>query len=359
MHITDKEKITTYYQALLDRKQSFVGIFYVAVKTTSVFCIATCRARKPKLENVIFYTTFKEALAHGYRPCKVCKPTENANEAPEQVKVAIGLVKDNPKEKITDYYMRKNNLSPEFIRRWFKKNYNITFHAYQRMYRINTAFNELKEGKSATATAFDTGYESLSGFGYTFKKLVGKSPQKSVGQAIILINRFTTPLGPMFVCATEKGICLLEFVDRKMLETEFKDLQRLLNAKIIIGENAHIQQVKKELIEYFNIERKDFEVALHTPGTEFQNLVWSSLRVIPYGGTSTYKKQAALVRKPNAVRAMAAANGHNRIAIVIPCHRVIGTNGDLIGYGGGIERKRWLLEHEKRNLSKIHNSSNT
>ena len=99
MLITDQEQINTFYQALLDRKQSFVGIFFVGVKTTSIFCIATCRARKPKLKNVAFYTTFKEALDNGYRPCKICKPTENAHEAPEQVEKAIALVKENLKEK--------------------------------------------------------------------------------------------------------------------------------------------------------------------------------------------------------------------------------------------------------------------
>lgn len=348
MQITEEKKIATYYQALLERKQNFVGLFYVGVKTTSVFCIATCRARKPKLENVIFYTTFKEALDHGYRPCKICKPTENAHQAPEQVEQAIQLVKENPKEKISDYRLRQSNISPEVVRRWFKQHYGLTFHAYQRMYRINNAFIELKSGKRTTETAFDTGYESLSGFGYTYKKLLGQSPTKSVDQAVILIHRFTTPLGPMFLCATEQGICLLEFVDRRMLETEFKDLQRLLKTKIIIGENAFIQQAKKEMAEYFAGERKTFTVALHTPGTDFQRLVWQGLQEIPYGTTSTYQQEAARIGKPKAIRAMASANGFNRIAIMVPCHRVIGKDGALRGYGGGLERKRWLIDHEAK-----------
>ena len=199
MLITENRKIKIFYKALLDRKQSFVGIFFVGVKTTLVFCIATCRARKPKLENVEFYTTFKEALDNGYRPCKICKPTENANKAPKKVEKAIELVKKNPKEKITDYQLRQMEISPEIVRRWFKKNYGITFQAYQRMYRINNAFLELKKGKNTTNTAFDTGYESLSGFGYTFKKLIGEAPSKSKNKNIILINRLTTPLGPMFI----------------------------------------------------------------------------------------------------------------------------------------------------------------
>lgn len=349
MLITEDNKIKTFYKALLDRKQSFVGIFFVGVKTTSVFCIATCRARKPKLENVEFYTTFKEALDNGYRPCKICKPTVNANQAPEQVEKAIRFVKANPKEKITDYQLRQMKISPEIVRRWFKKNYGMTFQAYQRMYRINNAFLELKNGKNATNTAFDTGYESLSGFGYTFKKLVGKSPTQSKDKNIILINRLTTPLGPMFICATDNGICLLEFVDRRMLETEFKDLQRLLDANIIIGENQHIKQAKKEIKEYFEGQRKIFNVKLETPGTDFQNQVWKCLQKIDYGKTTTYQSQAEKINNPKAIRAVASANGFNRISIIVPCHRVIGKDGKMTGYGGGIERKQWLIDHERNN----------
>ncbi|AXG72052.1 bifunctional transcriptional activator/DNA repair enzyme Ada [Kordia sp. SMS9] len=350
MRITDHKKIDTYYNALLERNSNFVGIFFVGVKTTSIFCIATCRARKPKKENVTFYTTFKEALDNGFRPCKVCKPTENTNEAPEPVEKAMALIKQHPKAKITDFQLRQQNIRPEVVRRWFKKHYGMTFQAYQRMYRINTAFQELKQGKKTTHTAFDMGYESLSGFGYTFKKLVGQSPQKSKDQNIILINRLTTPLGPMFICATDNGICLLEFVDRRMLETEFQDLQRRLNATIIFGENTHIQQGKEEVKAYFEGTRKTFDVALETPGTDFQRHVWKALQQIDYGTTTTYQQQAKNIGNPKAVRAVAAANGYNRIAIIIPCHRVIGKDGKMTGYGGGIERKMWLIRQEQTYL---------
>ncbi len=352
MQITDKKTINTYYTALLERNQQFVGIFFVGVKTTSVFCIATCRARKPKLENVEFYTTFKEALDNGYRPCKICKPTENANKAPKQIELAIQLVKENPKEKITDYQLRQKGISPDVVRRWFNKHYGMTFQAYQRMYRINNAYQELKKGKNTTHTAFDSGYESLSGFGYTFKKMIGKSPKNSNEKNIILISRLTTPLGAMFACATEKGICLLEFVDRRMLETEFRDLQKRLNAKILTGENKHIIQVKKEIAEYFEGTRKTFDVKLDTPGTDFQQSVWNALQEIEFGTTTTYQTQAEKINNPKAIRAVAAANGYNRISIIIPCHRVIGKNGKLTGYGGGIERKKWLIEHERKNINR-------
>ena len=346
MLITNQEIIANYYKALVNKEPSFVGSFFVGVKTTGIFCIATCRARKPKLENVEFYTTLKEVLNNGYRPCKICRPTENSQSTPSIIEQAIALVRNNPKQKITDQALRLQQIPPEKVRRWFKKHYGITFQAYQRMYRLNNAFQELKEGNTVTNTAFETGYESLSGFGYTYKKLLGHNPQNSQQEQLILINRLTTPLGPMFICATTQGICLLEFVERKKLETELKDLQRLLKARIIVGENEHIQQAKKELEAYFAGTLQRFEVPLHTPGTTFQQTAWQALATIPYGQTVSYKEQAQQLNKPTAVRAVASANGANRVAIILPCHRVVGADGALRGYAGGLERKRWLLEHE-------------
>ena len=349
MLITNPNQKETYYRALLERNHRYIGIFYVGVKTTSVFCIATCRARKPKFANVEFFDSFKSALDAGYRPCKICKPTENANQAPDEIIKALTLINNNPKQKITDYQLRQNKLSPETLRRWFKKHYGITFHAYQRMYRINSAFQELKSGKNVINTAFDTGYNSLSGFGYTYKKIMKKSPSANQQQDVILIDRLTSPLGPMFICATNQGICLLEFVDRRMLETEFEQLQSLLKMKIIFGENEHIKQAKVEIAEYFSGTRTNFTVALHTPGTLFQQTVWDCLKHIPYGELTTYKQQAQRINNPQAIRAVANANGYNRVAIIVPCHRVIGSNGELVGYGGGLERKKWLIEHENKN----------
>lgn len=348
MLITDNTQIDIYYRALLERASDYVGIFFVGVKTTSIFCIATCRARKPKRENVVFYTEFKEALNAGFRPCKICRPTENAYAAPPPVVQAIELIRANPKERISDWQLKQHSISPELVRRWFGKHYGITFQAFQRMLRVNTALQELKDGKRVTDAAFDNSYESLSGFGYTYKKMTGEAPKDSATINIILIHRFTTPLGPMFVCATEQGICLLEFVDRRMLETEFKELQHLFKARIIAGENRHTRQAELEMSEYFSGQRSQFDVALHVRGSEFQQSVWQLLQAVPYGQTSSYQAQAEKLGKPQAVRAVASANGHNRIAIIIPCHRVIGKNGALVGYGGGIAKKQWLIEHEQR-----------
>ena len=348
MKVTDSAQCDTWYQALLARAPEYTGVFYVGVKTTGVFCIAVCRARKPKRENVEFYRDFKSALDAGYRPCKVCRPTENACSAPDYIEQALALVRQTPKVRISDTRLRDSNISPERVRRWFLQHHGITFQAFQRMQRVNVALQELKGGRSATDVAFDSGYESLSGFGYTYKKLTGHSP--TMAQQTLLIHRFTTPIGPMFVCASERGVCLLEFVDRRMLETEFSDLQRLLNARIIAGQNEHIRQAENAIAEYFAGKRLRFTLALDTPGSEFQRRVWQALAEIPCGESTHYQALAETLNKPTAARAVAAANGANRIAIVIPCHRVIGKDGSMTGYGGGVARKRWLLEHEKKSV---------
>jgi len=152
----------------------------------------------------------------------------------------------------------------------------------------------------------------------------------------------------MIAGAVGEGICLLEFSDRRMLNTEYRDLKKYLNSDIEEGENEHIDILRIQLEEYFNGSRKKFELSLVTPGTEFQQSVWKELLKIPFGKTRSYQEQADALKKPESIRAVANANGMNRISIVIPCHRVIGSDGSLTGYGGGLKRKRWLLDHEKK-----------
>ncbi|MDC7706607.1 methylated-DNA--[protein]-cysteine S-methyltransferase [Vogesella indigofera] len=167
--------------------------------------------------------------------------------------------------------------------------------------------------------------------------------------APILLHRFHSPLGPMFVCASEQGVCLLEFAVSRRVEREFEDLQRLLHTRIVAGENAHTRQAEAEIGEYFAGTRQQFGVALHLPGTAFQQQVWDALQAIPYGDTASYQQQAERLGNPAAIRAVAGANGANRVSIIVPCHRVIGKDGSLTGYGGGLQRKAWLLQHEQRN----------
>ncbi|NIF06265.1 methylated-DNA--[protein]-cysteine S-methyltransferase [Chryseobacterium sp. Tr-659] len=156
-----------------------------------------------------------------------------------------------------------------------------------------------------------------------------------------------TPLGEMIACAVDQGICLLEFTDRKTIERQLKTLSKILKADIAEKEHAHFTQLEEELKEYFEGKRSQFNVPIFTTGTEFQEKVWQLLREIPIGEIRTYKQQSELLGNPKAIRAVGTANGINKIAILIPCHRVIGSNGELVGYAGGIWRKQKLLELEK------------
>ena len=335
------------YDAIGKSESFYEGMFVTAVKTTKIFCRPSCRARKPLAKNVVFYKNSEEALKHGYRPCKVCRPMELEEENPRYIQQLIEELQDNPYGKIKDRDLKQRGLEPSHIRRWFKEHHNMTFHAYQRLIRINTGYHQIQKGESVTNTAFNSGYESLSGFNDGFKSIFGHSAKNSKNKSIIYIDRFSTKLGPMFAAATDKGLCLLEYADRKSLESEFKDLSERLNAVIVPGINEHIELAKQQLGEYLDGRRRDFSVSIDAPGTEFQKDVWKLLVKIPYGTTCSYLEQAKKLEKPKAVRAVANANGMNRISIIIPCHRVIGSDGSLTGYGGGLPRKKWLLELEQ------------
>ncbi|WP_205410004.1 bifunctional transcriptional activator/DNA repair enzyme AdaA [Flavihumibacter solisilvae] len=338
-----------FYEALVAKDSSYEGTFIAAVKTTGIFCRPTCTARKPRRENVEFFRDTKTAILKGYRPCKVCRPLEQAGETPSYVRELLADLGNDPSVKFKDFDLRKRGIEPATLRRWFLKNHGITFQAYQRMFRINSAFKKIQDGEKITDTAYLSGFESLSGFGDSFKSVFGISPKKSRQQQVIDLARIETPLGTMIACATTEGLCLLEFSDRKMLETELKTLSTRLNATILQGDNPHFILLRKELAEYFDGQRKQFTVQLFTPGTAFQQKAWKALGEIPYGHTRSYRQQAALLHSPESVRAVAQANGMNTISILVPCHRVIGSDGNLTGYGGGLWRKKWLLDFEKEN----------
>ncbi len=337
------------YEAVYKKDPQFEGQFYVGVKTTGIFCRPVCRARKPKKENMEFFATSREALMNGYRPCKICRPLEHAGETPPEIKSLLREMENDPSLKMTDQMVAQKGIEPSRIRRWFLKNHGMTFHAYQRLLRISRALRDIKDGSQVLDAALDSGYDSLSGFQYSFKKATAKSPKESAKIGHLIFSRFTTPLGPMIAVGNEEGICLLEFTDRRMLETELKQISSFFEAKIFPGTNAHIDKAKEQIKEYFDGIRKKFDVALVTPGSPFQKEAWKMLNDIPYGKTKSYKEQAVSLGNPKAARAVAKANGCNRISIIIPCHRVIGANGHLTGYGGGLWRKQWLLEHERKN----------
>ncbi|HSL47238.1 MAG TPA: methylated-DNA--[protein]-cysteine S-methyltransferase [Anaerolineales bacterium] len=334
------------YTALLQRDSTFEGIFVAGVKTTGVFCRPTCRARMPKRENVEFFPSAHEALLHGYRPCKICTPLEYKGAPPAWLRPLLDEIHESPLVKLKDNHLRERGLDPSRVRYWFKKQHGMTFQGYQRALRIGQAFGRIRHGDKVVETAFESGYRSLSGFTDSFKKTADFAPSKSETNDLIPTTRILTPLGPMLAGATEEGICLLEFVDRRMLETQLNRLSKLLHARIVPGSHKHFNALNRQLDEYFAGKRKEFDLPLVLPGTEFQKRVWAGLQAIPYGSTRSYKEQAECIGSPNAVRAVAKANGDNRIAIIVPCHRVVGANGELVGYGGGLTRKEYLLQLE-------------
>jgi AraC family transcriptional regulator, regulatory protein of adaptative response / methylated-DNA-[protein]-cysteine methyltransferase len=335
------------YGALVDRNPAYDGIFVVGVTTTGIFCRPSCPARKPKPENAEFYPGSADALAHGFRPCKRCRPMERLGETPEPVQALLREIEGDPSLRLRDRDLRARGLDPATIRRWFKRHHGMTFHAYQRARRMASAIRHLGDGARITDTAFDHGYESLSGFQEALQRIIGRSASRTRGAPVVHLTRILTPLGPMLAGARDEGVCLLEFVDRRMLETQLRRLARRMDAIFLPGESAPLQALREELDAYFQGRLRTFSTPVATSGTPFQEAVWSALRQVPYGTTVSYAEQARRIGRPSAVRAVARANGDNRISIVIPCHRVIGKDGSLTGYGGGLWRKRWMLELER------------
>lgn len=335
------------YRAFLERDTRYDGIFFTAVRTTGIFCLPSCSAKKPRRENLEFYATAKEALAMGYRPCKRCRPMERPGRTPEPIRRLLAELERDPTRRYRDHDLRTLGLDPVAVRRWFKRHHGMTFQAYQRALRLGNALGKLARGEPVARTAFDSGYDSLSGFQEALRRITGRSPARSRDVTVVHLSRVTTPIGPMLLGATDRGVCLLEFTDRRMLETQLRRIARQLDCVFVPGANEHGRRLEAELEAYFAGELRTFETPLDIFGTPFQRRVWEALLQIPYGETRSYADQARAIGEPNAVRAVARANGDNRIAIVIPCHRVIGSDGKLTGYGGGLWRKRYLLELER------------
>jgi len=341
--------LDTFYDAYLNKDSRYEGIFFMAVKTTGIFCRPGCKAKTPKRENVEFFPSTDEALKMGYRPCKKCKPMSPKGEVPDRVQQALDIVQQQLDCRVSDPELRASQIDPARLRRWFQKNHNMTFQAYQRLLRIGRAYGQIKQGQNVINSAYQNGYSSLSGFNSSFKKITGFTPSSSKSQKVINITRLLTPLGPMFAAANDDGLCLLEFTDRRALEKQMDRVQKRLSTVFVAGDHQLLIELQKQLDEYFKQQRTQFDINLNLVGTHFQLAAWSSLKSIPYGETRSYQQQAVSLGKPDAVRAVGMANGMNALAIIVPCHRVIAKNGNLAGYGGGLWRKKFLLNLEKTN----------
>lgn len=337
---------TEMLRAFMERDARFEGLFFTGVRTTGIFCRPTCAARKPRPDNVEFFGSTHAALLAGYRPCRRCEPLRTPGEAPGWIRALVERVEREPTRRWRDADLRGLGLEPGRVRRWFLRHHGMTFHAYSRARRLGEALGRIQQGDPVSGSAYDAGYDSLSGFNEAFRKLAGAAPTDAVDVPLTRVTRIPTPLGPMVAAATEDALCLLEFADRPMLPTQFRTLRRRTGCVPVPGSNELLERLARELGGWFRRESLEVSIPITTPGTPFQERVWQELRRIPRGSTVSYAELAARVGRPGAVRAVARANGDNRIAILVPCHRVIGSDGALTGYGGGIWRKRKLLELE-------------
>jgi len=334
------------YTALLGRDADYDGVFYVGVRTTGIFCRPTCPARKPKRENCEFFADAQAALLASYRPCERCRPLSHPNETSDVVRKLVAAVEREPTKRWRNTDFDALAVHASTARRQFQKRFGMTFVEYARARRLGSAFKSIRAGERVIDAQLDAGFESSSGFRDAFARIMGAPPASRATRALFAAW-LDTPLGPMTAVADERALYLLEFVDRRGLEREVERLRRRHKAGIAPGRTPPIEQIEAELEEYFAGRSTTFETPLARAGSPFQNAVWDALLTIPPGETWSYAQLAPTVGRPNAVRAAGTANGANQFAIVIPCHRVITSNGELGGYGGGLPRKRWLLDHER------------
>jgi AraC family transcriptional regulator of adaptative response/methylated-DNA-[protein]-cysteine methyltransferase len=339
-----------YYEALLAKKTEYEGVFFVGVKTTGVFCRPTCPARKPKLENCEFFETAQQALLASFRPCKRCRPLSYPNHVSNLIQKLVEAVEEKPEKRWKDKDFEELAVDASTARRQFKKRFGMTFVQYARARRMGLAIKQIREGEAVIEAQLSTGYESSSGFRDAFSRIMGAAPTKLGRSHILKAAWLDTPLGPMLAIGDEKALYLLEFVDRRGLEREIERLRRKTKSAIIPGHTKPIHSIERELNLYFKGQLREFKTTLCLLGSPFQKHVWAELVKIPPGETRSYSEIAKAIGRPTAFRAVAQANGANQFAILIPCHRVINTNGELGGYGGGLTRKEWLINHERKTV---------
>ena len=335
-------------KAFLQSDASYDGIFFTAVRTTGIFCRPSCCARKPLPSNIEFFASVREALFAGYRPCKRCEPAVPQDGAPAWVKKVLDAVEQHPDQKLHDDDLRGLGVDPARVRRYFLQHYGMTFHAYCRGRRLSGALRQLRTGAALDDVALGSGWDSHSGFREAFAKTFGAAPGRGSSTGCVVTTAIDTPLGPVIAGATDEGLCLLEFTDRRMLEAQLKRLQALLKQPMVPGDHPHLEATREQLSRYFAGELTDFTVPLVFRGTPFEERVWRELTRIPSGETVSYAELASRVNSPGGQRAVGRANGMNRVSIIIPCHRVVNSDGKLGGYGGGLWRKHWLLALEKK-----------
>lgn len=328
------------------RDASYDGVFFFGVKTTGIFCRPSCPSQ-PKREHLEFFPNGGEAVQAGYRPCKRCQPELANGQPPAWVAKLMARAAESTDNRISARDLRSLGVPPERARRWFQKHHGMTFAAWCRGLRLSSAFAQIRSGQPMDDVVFGHGFESHSGFRTAFARAFGKAPGKVRNGDCLRVALLDTPLGPMLAAASNEAVCQLEFADRRGLEKSYLEMRRRFALPVVPGDNDVLQKLRRELQEYFSGARREFTLPLALRGTDFQQRVWRKLQRIPYARIASYEAIARKIGSPAAVRAVARANGANRLYLLVPCHRVIAKDGALSGYGGGVWRKRLLLELER------------
>jgi AraC family transcriptional regulator of adaptative response/methylated-DNA-[protein]-cysteine methyltransferase len=336
--------VDSAWAAFERRDRGWDGRVIGAVKTTGIYCKPSCPARRPKREHVEFFATAEEARAAGYRSCMRCKPDEVGRDR-EAVAKAVKLIETAEEPLTLDELADGVGYAPHHFQRIFKRDLGVSPAEYARALRNRRTETALKANGRVTDAVYDAGYSGPSSFYSDAKERLGMTPSawRNGGRGeTIRWTHFDSPLGRMLIAATSKGICRLTFDD------SVNSLQRLFPQATIVEDAGGLKELVEGALEAIESPRAAHQLPIDVAGTAFQEAVWRELRKIPVGETRSYAEIAAAIGQPTAVRAVGTANGDNHVAVLIPCHRVIRSDGTLGGYAGGLDRKRKLLSNEQQ-----------
>ena len=337
------------WQAVRRRDPAYDGAFVFAVRTTGVYCRPSCASRPAKRENVAFFSTAAEAQKAGYRACKRCRPDKLGAPDPkvEAVRLAckrIAAAEETPK--LADL-AASAGMSPFHFHRVFKKVAGVTPKAYAAQTKARRAAEGLRTAGTVTEAIYDAGFNSSSRFYATSAARLGMTPtavRRGGEGAAIRFAIGEASLGAVLVAATDKGVCAIMLGDDP--EALARELQDRFPRAELVGGDAKFERMVARVVGLIEAPGQGLDLPLDIRGTAFQERVWQALRAIPAGKTATYAEIAQAVGRPKAVRAVASACAANPLAVAIPCHRVVRSDGDLSGYRWGVERKRALIARE-------------
>ncbi len=338
----------TLYAALLAKDAAYDGHAFVGVTSTGIFCRFICPARPPKFENTRFFASISECLQAGFRPCLRCKPLTTAKHREPLTVTLLDHLDREPHRIWSEGDVVALGFDPSTVRRSFKRSFGMTFLDLARLRRTSHGVERLAAEDAVIEAQLDAGFNSASGFRDAIARLIGDTPANLKGRELLKADWLETPIGPMLAVADDTSLHLLEFFDRKALPAELTRIRTRTRAAIAFGRNKIITALAAELHDYFAGTLRVFKTRLALDASHFTRTVWDALLNIPFGTTCTYGALANSIHHPTAFRAVARANGANQLSIIIPCHRVIGLDGSLTGYGGGLWRKRWLIAHERK-----------